>query len=128
MQKSSAGLTCSKEFKGGYTTNLKKKYLKACHTDAHKQFEGVKLKRQVTKILLVPICSSGSKSYDHNSKKHKDITFHLATFIGANNVPLNLVDNSEFRELIEELDPQYSLPHQYKMGNEIEKNLSKFHI
>ena len=31
------------------------------------------------------------------------------------------MDNSEFRELIEELDPIYTVPHQKKIGIEIEK-------
>ena len=35
----------------------------------------------------------------------------VATFTDANNVALSLVDNCEFRELIEELDPRYTVPH-----------------
>ena len=43
----------------------------------------------------------------------------------ANNVPLNLVDNSEFCALIEELDSQYSLSHRYKMGKIYQNTKSK---
>ena len=32
-----------------------------------------------------------------------------------------MVDNNEFRELIEEVDPRYTVPHQKKIGIEIEK-------
>ena len=51
------------------------------------------------------VCSSGSKPYDPSSKKHQAITFCLATYIGASNVALSLVDDIEFHKLIEELDP-----------------------
>ena len=38
---------------------------------------------------------------------------------------MNLVDNSEFCALIEELDSRYSLPHQYKMGKIYQNTKSK---
>ena len=46
-----------------------------------------------------------TKQYDTQSTKHKTITLHLDKFFGATNVPVNLVDNAEFRELVQELDP-----------------------
>ena len=48
------------------------------------------------------------------------ITLHLATFVGATNISLSLIDSAEFRELIGELDPQYKIPHSKKLGIEIE--------
>ena len=44
----------------------------------------------------LPVSSLGIKTYDSNSRKHDAITLCLATFIGANNVALSLVDNNEF--------------------------------
>ena len=69
----------------------------------------------------MPVSCLGNKPYESNSGKHQAITLCLATFIGTNNVALSLVDNSEFWELTEELDPRYTVPHRKKIGNEIEK-------
>ena len=69
----------------------------------------------------MPVRSLGNKPYESNSRKHQAITLRLATFIGANNVALSLVDNSEFWELLKELDPRYTVPHWKKIGIEIEK-------
>ena len=127
--KTNDGSVCGKEFKGQYPTNLKK-HLKTSHSDEYKCFEAAEIEKTKEKERkgssrlkqsTLPVCGLGSKSYDIYSRKHKAITFRLATFICASNVPLALVDNSEFRGLIEELDPRYSLPHQNKMESEIEK-------
>ena len=122
---------CGKEIKGQYPTNLKK-HLRICHNDEYKCFEAAETKRikekdekskDSTKLKqsTLPVSSLGNKPYESNSRKHQAITLCLATFIGANNVALSLVDNSEFRELIEELDPRYTVPHRKKMGIEIER-------
>ena len=129
--KTDEGLICGKEIKGQYPTNLKK-HLRNCHIDVYNCFEKAEIERikeKKTKDSIsglkqstLPVCSSsGSKPYDPSSKKHQAITLRLATFIGASNVALSLVDNIEFRELIEELDPRYRLPHRHKVGREVEK-------
>ena len=106
--KTNDGSVCGKEFKDQYPTNLKKN-LKTSHSDEYKCFEAAEIERTKEKERkgssrlkqsTLPVCVLGSKSYDINSRKHKAITFHLATFIGASNVPLALVDKSEFRGLI----------------------------
>ena len=61
-----------------------------------------------------------TRVYDSKSKKHQAITLRLATFVGATNISLSLIDSAEFRELITELDPRYKIPHSKKLGIEIE--------
>jgi len=60
-------------------------------------------------------------SIDNQSIKYKRITLHLAKIFGATNVPIN----AEFRELIQELDPRYNLPHRKKVGLEIDELYKK---
>ena len=62
-----------------------------------------------------------TKQYDTQSIKHKTITLQLAKFFGATNVPVSLVDNAEFREFVQELDPHFNLPRRKKMGFEIDR-------
>ena len=47
---------------------------------------------------------SGGAKYDYNSERYKTITRQLAVFIGATNAPLNIVENSEFKQLVHVLD------------------------
>jgi len=127
----SSDAICGKEFNGQYPTNLKK-HLKACHPEHYKCFETAEVKRKEKdrekhtskeskpRQLSLSEKYFPSKQYDCHTKKYQAITLRLATFIGASNVPLNLVDNDEFRELIEELDACYKLPHSKKLGVEIE--------
>ena len=51
----------------------------------------------------------------------KTVTKKLAIFVGATNVPLNLVDRAEFRDLINELDCRYPVPGRSKINKEIDK-------
>ena len=57
--------------------------------------------------------------YDPESRKHVALTQRLALFVGANNVPLHLVDNEEFRELLTEFDPQYQIPCRQKLKEKV---------
>ena len=49
------------------------------------------------------------------------MTKKLAVFIGATNVPLNLVEKAEFRDLLTELDCHYPVPGRAKISKEIDK-------
>ena len=49
------------------------------------------------------------------------MTKKLAVFIGATNVPLNLVEKAEFRNLLTELDCRYPVPGRAKISKEIDK-------
>ena len=115
-----------------YISHKFKKHLKTCHPEQYKCFETAEVKRKEKdrekhtskeskpRQLSLPEKYFPSKQYGCHTKKYQAITLRLATFIGATNVPLNLVYNDQFRELIEELYPCYKLPHNKKFGIEIE--------
>ena len=58
--------------------------------------------------------------YDPYSSKQKCLTRKLALFIGTSNVPLNLVENVEFKELLQGLDARYQVPGRNKVGKELD--------
>ena len=109
---------CGKEFKGQFATNLKK-HLKSCHDAQYRCFEIAEAKKKEKEKDKRNFSSKGSKArqsilpdnylstkkYDSKSKRHQTITHRLATFVGATNISLSLIDSAEFRELIGELDP-----------------------
>ena len=45
------------------------------------------------------------RSIDSKSKRYQVITLRLATFFGATNICLSLLDSAEFHKLIGKLDP-----------------------
>lgn len=105
---------CGKEFKGMYPTNMKK-HLKSSHPQHYKVLEteevakksnhsATELSQEVLKQSKLLDCIQ-SKKYDPESRKQVALTWRLALFVGATNVPLRLVDNEEFRELLTEFDP-----------------------
>ncbi|CAM4293523.1 unnamed protein product [Leuciscus chuanchicus] len=55
---------------------------------------------------------SGSRStpYDKNSQKQKEITCALTHHIAKDMAPVNVVEKTGFRKLINTLDPRYNLP------------------
>ena len=46
----------------------------------------------------------------HNSHKYKAVTWKLAIFVGSSNVANTIVENYEFVDLLEALDPRYPVP------------------
>lgn len=61
------------------------------------------------------------RMYDTDSQWYKSITKKLAIFLGSTNVAIQLVDNTEFRSLLESLDPRYPVPGRSVMGKELDK-------
>ena len=122
---------CGKEFKGKYPTNMKKhlhpQHFKVLETEEvakksnHSATESSQTVLKQSKLLD---CNQ-SKKYDPESRKHVALTRRLALFVGATNVPLRLVDNEEFRELLTEFDPRYQIPHRQKLSKEIENLFHK---
>ena len=55
-------------------------------------------------------CIEKPKPYGKNSPKAKSITRKLATFVAPSNIANRIVECSEFRELLLELDPRYPIP------------------
>ena len=122
---------CGKELKGCFASNMKK-HLKQKHKKAYQKFE----KEEVEKSKTEASTSKGSKgiytqakitdivkvpTYPKDSKKQLAITNKLAVFVGSTNVPLSLVDNPEFRDLLIELDKRYDIPGRKKLCKEIDK-------
>lgn len=64
------------------------------------------------------------KESSRNIAITKKLATFLATFIGATNVPLSLVDNEEFYELLHEMDRKYQVPHRKAVSEEITKTYS----
>ena len=107
---------CNKEFKGKFTSNLKL-HLKKEHFEEYKLLEEEKKKREQTVKRsgkskskrssssslfqpTLPTIASQKMPYDPHSIKQKSITKKLAVFVGASNVPISLVENAEFQELL----------------------------
>ena len=124
------------DINGQFATNLKK-HLKSCHDTQYKCFEIAEAKKKEKDISnsskqykawqsLLPDNYFSTKQYDSKSKRHQAITLCLATFVGATNVTLSLIDGTEFCELIGELDPRFKIPHSKKLGIEIENLYGNF--
>ena len=73
----------------------------------------------------LPNIANQKKRYDAQSIKQKSITKKLALFVGATNVPISLVENVEFQELLCELDPRYQIPERFKELDMLYSNLEK---
>jgi len=138
---------CNKSFNGKFTTNLKL-HLKKEHSEEYRLLnleEKKKKEESLKKPSRSKAKSKGSsssssfqptleniaiqkKAYDPQSTKQKSITKKLAVFVGASNVPVSLVENVEFQELLHELDSRYQAPGRFKIGCELDKlysNLKK---
>ena len=130
---------CGKTIKGKFSTNLKF-HLRKCHTEEYKQLEEEEKKQKEKQKQKVKKkkCTSSSliqkslidieqhkRKYEEESAKQKSITHKLAIFIGSSNVAISLVENTEFRKLISELNSRYQTPGRSKIGKEIDQIYSK---
>ena len=66
---------------------------------------------------------SFQQKYDMKSHRRQLITRKLAVFVGCTNFPNSLVENVEFRSLLEAMDPRYPVPGRTLIGKEIDKVL-----
>ena len=60
------------------------------------------------------------RKYDKTSNQWQEITRKMAIFIASSSVPNSIVENAEFRLLIEALDPRYQTPSRSKMSKEMD--------
>ena len=58
--------------------------------------------------------------YEKDSNRYKQVTRRLAMFVGVTNVANSIVENPEFRELLQELDPRYPPPSRAAVSREID--------
>ena len=63
------------------------------------------------------------KKYEKGSMQYQLITRKLAIFIASSNAPNSLVENEEFRSLIQTLDYRYDVPPRAQIGHEIDQIL-----
>ena len=125
ISKNEEEVICGKKLSGMYASNMKK-HLKLQHKEAFKKFEeeeNERSKSNVSKRKRLKRDSNSTTSqltikealrptlYPRDSKKQKAITRKLALFVGSTNFPLCLVDCSEFRDLLTEMDCQYGIPY-----------------
>ena len=68
----------------------------------------------------LPTIANQKMPYDPQSTKQKSITKKLAIFVGTSNVPISLVENVEFQELLCKLDSRYQTPGRFKIAKELD--------
>ena len=131
----SSPIVCGKTFAGKFPSNLRQN-LKTCHVARYQEMlreeEKQKEERETKKSKSITgparsqktLGESFGRKYDKESRKYQDITRKLAVFIGSCNVPNSLVENEEFRSLVQVLDPRYIMPGRARICREIDHVLS----
>lgn len=59
--------------------------------------------------------------YSKESERYKWIIRRLAIFIGSSNVANHLMENTEFKDLVHALDPQYPVPGRASINRELDQ-------
>jgi len=133
---------CNKTFKGKFTTNLKV-HLKKEHSEEYRLVLDSEKKKRKEKGLkklgkdkqsstllqsTLPDIGNQKKKYEPHNTKQKSITKKLVVFVGASNVPISLVENGEFKELLYELDSRYQVPGRFKIAKELDMLYSNMKI
>ena len=126
---------CGHAIAGKFATNMKN-HLKKAHPNVYQEVilkaqAKAKEKLQVKKTKKttshdrsqMTIGEAFQRKYDTKSHRCQVITRKMAVFIGSTNVPISLVENVEFRSLLEAIDPCYPVPGRTLIGKEIEKVL-----
>ena len=125
---------CGRTFSGRFTSNLKH-HLRSCHKEqfaeiekkdeARKKAKEERKRTEVGPVKQATIAQVLHKRtmYEKDSNCYKQVTRRLAMFVGATNVVNSIVENPEFRELLQELDPRYPPPSRAAMSQEIHKVL-----
>ena len=73
------------------------------------------------KQLTLSACTGNLRKYEKQDVRYRKITRKLAVFAASSSVPNSIVESSEFRSLLEELDPRYPTPCRSALGKEINK-------
>ena len=101
---------CHKEISGslGTTTNFIK-HIKRCHSMKYEEFISQKEPKSDAQQKLNLLPKFCKKYPPHDARQH-EITDELVSFIAGDLIPLSIVENPRFRNLIFKLDPQYQIP------------------
>ena len=123
---------CGQLLAGKFATNLKY-HLKKAHPTVYQDViakeesamarkERAKRPRKANRGQLT-LGEAFQRKYDTSSHRCQQLTRKLAIFVGATSVPNSIVENVEFRALLETLDPRYPVPSTTLIGKEIDKVL-----
>ena len=113
-----SGSVCGKHISGKKPTNLKH-HMKAAHPSILNEFlireESIKKHKVQAKKSLIhqsTLKESLSKQtmYTKDGHQYKAITRKLAIFVGSSNVANRIVENFEFVNLLQTMDPRYPVP------------------
>uniref|UniRef100_A0A915PMS8 HAT C-terminal dimerisation domain-containing protein n=1 Tax=Setaria digitata TaxID=48799 RepID=A0A915PMS8_9BILA len=63
--------------------------------------------------------SSVSRKWNREDRKQKEMEVKLALMLSASQLPLNIIENSFFREFLEYVQPRFSVPHDTNYVDEI---------
>ena len=131
------GKICGQTVSGKYTTNVKS-HLKKAHPSEFEEVvskeQKLKERKQAKKAtksvkkgcqLTLGETLECKPQYDKGSDRYKSITKRLAIFVGATNMPNSLVENPEFRALLNACDPRYHVPGRTAISKEIDIILSE---
>ena len=124
---------CGHALSGKFATNLKQ-HLKKAHPPLYLAVlakeeviakERMKKPKKITgsSRSQLTIGEAFQRKYNVTSYRCQLLTRKLAVFIGSTCVPNSLVESSEFRSLLEALDPRYPVPGRTHIGKEIDKVL-----
>ena len=80
-----------------------------------------KKRNDTKKQLTLSACTGNRRKYEKQDVRYRKITRKLAVFAASSRVPNSIVESSEFRSLLEELDPRYPTPCRSALGKEINK-------
>ena len=120
---------CGVKINGKFPSNLRS-HIKNNHTEVFKILDGkdkekaknVQRKGNDTKKqLTLSACTGNLRKYEKQDVRYRKITRKLAVFAASSSVPNSIVESSEFRSLLEELDPRYPTPCRSALGKEINK-------
>ena len=119
---------CGAKLNGKFPSNLRS-HIRNNHNETFKILEekdkekakNVRKKTDTKTQLTLSACTGSLKRYEKQDVRYKKITRKLAVFAASSSVPNSIVESSEFRSLMEELEPRYPVPCRSALGKEIDK-------
>ncbi len=122
------GKACGMMLKGKFPSNLRS-HLKSNHRIAYnvmeeKQMEKLIKGKDVRRQQALASLPRNVQEQEKENAKHLKITEKLVRFVATSGCPCSIVENEEFRALMEELDPSYVVPCSSRLGEEVDRLVS----
>lgn len=67
----------------------------------------------------VPTAAPAGRKWGREDRKQKEMETKLALMLSATQLPVNIIENSFFREFIEYVQPRFSMPHDVSYLEEV---------